>query len=219
MTRAVDGPSALRTPDASGAKDGEESGRHNQRRRTRKDLLAAAATLMRSGAKPSLDAVAEAAMVSRATAYRYFPSIDALLVEASIDVATPEADALFSDDRTADPIARLERADAALHDTIVANEPSLRLMLANALERSARGVTDGDIPARQNRRTPLIDAALAPARQQFKPAALAQLRNALALVIGTEARVVCKDVLQLGDAESNKLRRWMIRALVDAARK
>ena len=58
----------------------DTAGRPNQRRRTRKDLLDAATRLMRQGRKPSLEEVAEEALVSRATAYRYFASIDALLV-------------------------------------------------------------------------------------------------------------------------------------------
>ena len=62
-------------------------------------------------------------------------------------------------------------------------------------------------------------AALAPVRSQFKPAALKQLTHALALVIGTEAMVVCKDVLQLDDADARKVKRWAIRALIEAARK
>lgn len=74
--------------------DIEEAGRPNQRVRTRKDLLQAAARLMKQGRKPSLDDVAQEALVSRATAYRYFPTIDALLLEASLDVAVPEAGAL-----------------------------------------------------------------------------------------------------------------------------
>ena len=193
--------------------------RHNQRHRTRKDLLNAAAALMRAGTKPSLEQVAEAAMVSRATAYRYFPSVDALVLEASLDVAVPDADALFDGEDTTDPVARLERVDAALNEMILANEKSLRLMLASTLERSVRAEeVNGDVPARQNRRTALIDAALAPARKQFKPAALKTLRSALALVIGTEARVVCKDVLQLSDAEADRVRRFAIAALVASAR-
>ena len=82
-------------------------GRPNQRQRTRKDLLAAAAKLMQQGRTPTLDEVAEAAMVSRATAYRYFPGVEALLVEASVDVEVPEADAILKG-VSADPIARLE---------------------------------------------------------------------------------------------------------------
>ena len=48
-----------------------ETGRPNQKSRTRKDLLQAASRLMKEGRRPSLEEVAEAALVSRATAYRY----------------------------------------------------------------------------------------------------------------------------------------------------
>jgi AcrR family transcriptional regulator len=194
----------------------EQAGRPNQKLRTRKHLLQAAARLLKQGRTPSLDEIAEEALVSRATAYRYFPSVEALHREASLDVATPDADTLFRGDAGNDPVARLERVDGAFHDMILANEAPLRMMLAHSLEQRVRG---GAVPARQNRRTPLIEAALAPARRAFKPAALKTLRKALALIIGTEAMVVCKDVLQLDDAEARKVKRWAIRALVEAAKK
>jgi AcrR family transcriptional regulator len=195
------------------------AGRPNQKRRTRKDLLEAAARLMRQGRTPDLEEIAAEALVSRATAYRYFPSVEALLLEASLDIAIPSADDMLRGAPPKDPVARLQRIDAALHDMIVANEAPLRIMLANALQRVARGEQDGDLPARQNRRTPLIEAALEPARAQFEPAALDLLAKALALVIGTEAMVVCKDVLQLDEAEACKVRHWAISALVAAAAK
>lgn len=196
----------------------EAIGRPNQRLRTRKDLLQAAARLAKRGRKPSLEQVAEEALVSRATAYRYFPSVEELLVEASLDVALPEPEALFGDDASKDPVARLDRLDAAMEAMIGANEASLRLMLAAAVQRSLPGA-EGATPARQNRRTPLIEAALAPARGAFAPAELKRLTHALALVIGTEAMVVFKDVLRLKDAEARRVRRFAIRALVEAARK
>ena len=96
-----------------------ETGRGRQRRRTRKDLLPAASRLMKKGRKPSLEEVAEEAMVSRATAYRYFPSVEALLLEASLDVAVPDAAEVFGDGAADDPVARLERVDTALHDMIL----------------------------------------------------------------------------------------------------
>jgi AcrR family transcriptional regulator len=196
-----------------------DSGRPNQRSRTRKDLLRAAASLMKQGRTPSLEEVAAEALVSRATTYRYFPSVEALLVEASFDLAVPDADSLFEGDTSADPVARLQRVDTALHDMILANEAPLRMMLVHTLQRGLRGEDDEGLPRRQNRRAPLIDAALKPAVKQFKPAALDTLRKALALVIGTEAMVVFKDVLQLDDAEARKVKRWAIRALVEAAKK
>lgn len=190
----------------------------NQKQRTRKDLLRAAARLMKQGRKPSLEEIAEEALVSRATAYRYFSSAEALLLEASLDVQIPEPEALFGERPPQDSVARLERVDTALHDLVLANEATFRVMLARMLER---GFADGkahSVPARQNRRTPLIEAALEPARQQFDPAAYESLSRALALIVGPEAMVVCKDVLQLSDRETRKLKRWAIGALVEAAR-
>jgi AcrR family transcriptional regulator len=193
--------------------------RQNQKRRTRKDLLEAASRLMKAGKKPSLEEIAEEALVSRATAYRHFPNMDALLLEASLDVAAPQADELFRARASADPVARLVRVDTALHDMILANEAPLRTMLAHSLQRAAAGGAGDTVPRRQNRRTPLIEAALEPAINEFEPDALDLLTKALALIVGTEAMVVFKDVLQLDDSEARKVKRWAIRALVEGARR
>src|SRR4029079_18650338 len=90
------------------------TGRPNQKSRTRKDLLQAATRLLKQGRNPTLDEVAEEAMVSRATAYRYFPSADALLLEASLDVAVPEPADLFDEDSPRDPQVRLQQVEASL---------------------------------------------------------------------------------------------------------
>lgn len=192
------------------------AGRWKQKKRTRKELLAAAARLLKAGVRPSLEDVADEALVSRATAYRYFPSIDALLAEAALDVAVPEPDALFADVVSADPVERLDLVEQVLHDMIAQNETPLRLMLANALERRARSPAEGsEAPIRQNRRSPLIEAALSTADL---PAGNAEmLKAALAIVLGTESMVATRDVLQLDDDTARAVRRWAIRALVKAA--
>jgi AcrR family transcriptional regulator len=105
---------------------------------------------MQHGRKPTLEEVAEEAMVSRATAYRYLASVEALVVEASLDLAIPSPAQLFENDASEDPVARLDRVDSALHAMIRANEASLRLILMNSLQRAG----NGDVPPRQNRRTP-----------------------------------------------------------------
>lgn len=192
-------------------------GRPQQKQRTRKALLQAAAQLTKEGRRPTLEEVAEAALVSRATAYRYFPNVEALHLEAAIDIETPQPEDALRGAPANDVVARLERVDDALHGMIAANETQLRMMLAQSLERSASGETDQQLPARQNRRTPLIEAALAPANARVKPAALRKLKHALALVIGPEAMVVLKDVLRLDDAEARRIRHWAIQALVAAA--
>jgi AcrR family transcriptional regulator len=193
-------------------------GRSNQKRRTRKDLLDAAARLVREGRRPSLDDVAEAALVSRATAYRYFANLDTLLLEAAVHVVAPDSGVLQAASPT-DPIDRLQTVDAAFERMIVENETPLRLMLAQILERSVRGDAPADLPARQNRRSPLIEAALEPSRKGIEPGVFETLVSALSILIGTESFIVTKDVLQLSEAEAREVRRWAIAALVAAARR
>jgi len=132
---------------------------------------------------------------------------------------TPEASEIFNGDASGDAVSRLEKVDDVLERVVTGNETAIRLMLANSLQQRAKGDGAGEMPVRQDRRTPLIEAALAPSRAKMKPADLAKLKSALALIVGTESMIVFRDVLQLGDTEARKVRRWAIRALVDAAMK
>jgi AcrR family transcriptional regulator len=190
-----------------------EKGRPNQKSRTRKDLLRAAARLMKEGRNPGLEEIAEAAMVSRATAYRYFSGVEALLVEAALDVAMPD-ETFFAGDSSADAAARVLRADAAVSAMVLENAPALRAMLVHSLQQ---GMNADGLPVRQNRRTPLIEQALAPLRNRLAPADFTRLAQALALVIGTESMIVFRDVLAIGDDEAAAVRAWMIRTLIAAA--
>lgn len=209
MSGSTSAPSSNSCPDVP-----EDGGRANQRNRTRRDLLEAALRVSEGGRTPSLDDIAEEARVSRATAYRYFPSVEDLLAEASLHVAFPGLDCLSR--ASDDPVERLMVVDEAVDRMIVANETALRVMIASA---SKFPLQAQDLPARQNRRLPLIEAALAPAQSQFTPEAFRRLTSALSLVIGTEAMLVLKDVLGLTPTQARDVRRWTIRGLVEAARK
>jgi AcrR family transcriptional regulator len=196
----------------------ESTGRTNQKLRTRKHLLDTAARMLKEGRQPTLDEVAEAALVSRATAYRYFPNSDALMLEASLHMHTPQLEDVFKDKASSDPVLRLQRVEQAFHDMVITNEPQIRMMLAQTLLRSTEVDTDS-LPSRQNRRMPLIESALEPAKGEFTRANLDRLSKAAALIIGTEGMIVCKDVLHLEDSEARKLKQWAIKALVNAARR
>lgn len=190
------------------------AGRENQRLRTRRELLRAAARLVAQGGKPSLDEVAAAALVSRATAYRHFPNIDALLLEASLEIATPDEADVLGPDAPSDITLRVLRVDAAFHDMVTADEVLMRTFLAHAL---VQGGGAEDAPVRQNRRSPLIRQALEPARGELSARERKMLERALALIIGGEAILICKDVLQLDDTETREVKRWAIRTLVAGA--
>ena len=189
-------------------------GPSNQELRTRKDLLLAASRLMKQGRTPTMDEVAEEALVSRATAYRHFPKIEALLVEAPLDAAITDPSELFAKDSSDDVEERIDRAEASLHAMVYQNEAQLRIMLANSIRRD---LTDDSIPARQNRRLPLIEAALAPARHRFPEADYERLCAALALIFGTESMIVFRDVLGIDSDTARTVKSWAVRALVHAA--
>ncbi len=219
-------------------------GRSRQRFRTRKALLQAAVDLVREGRRPAMEEVADRAHVSRATAYRYFPNLESLLVEAPLDGAAPTPEQVFADDNPVprattaggrktgagggtpaaiDAAERVDRAEAALHAMVYQNEAQLRLLLAHSLNPTPGGPgKDGErkLPPlpRQNRRTDLIEAALAPARDQFDDAAYERLCQALALLFGPESMVVFRDVVPLSERRAREVKRWMIHALVEKAR-
>jgi AcrR family transcriptional regulator len=185
--------------------------RDAQRARTRKAIVRAAARLLERGERPGLDEVAAEAEVSRATAYRYFPGLDALLSEAAVDALVPEPEDLFAASASDDVAERLALVDATFDRACREREVPLRLMLARSLERSVQA--GGDAPLRQNRRVPMIEEALAPLEDRHD----VRLIPALAMVIGTEGLIALKDVVGLDEAQSRVVRRWAIEALLAAA--
>src|SRR5438105_10170966 len=60
------------------------NGRERQRNRTRRAVVTAAAELLQEGSTPTVAEAAERAEVSRATAYRYFPTRELLLAEVAL---------------------------------------------------------------------------------------------------------------------------------------
>src|SRR5688572_12816733 len=84
----------------------ERTGRTRQKARTRTALLEATRELVARGRTPNVEEAAEAAGVSRATAYRYFPNQRALLVAAHPEI---EAKELLGGDAPVDPQERLDR--------------------------------------------------------------------------------------------------------------
>src|SRR4051812_1635269 len=83
----------------------EQTGRAAQKGRTREALIAAARELVANGETPTVEHAAEAASISRTTAYRYFSSQRALLGAAHPETATAT---LLPDDAPSDVAARLD---------------------------------------------------------------------------------------------------------------
>jgi AcrR family transcriptional regulator len=190
----------------------EEVGRRQQKARTRAALVAAARDLLSQGVYPTVEQAAEAAAVSRATAYRYFPNQSALLVAAHPEI---EARSLLGDDPPREPEARLDAVVTALARMFLEAETTYRAMLRLALDPSAEEVEESDL--RKGLRLDWIGEALAPLEGRLPAPELDRLVHAVAAVAGIEALVTLTDLVRLPRREAVEVMRWSARALLRSA--
>ena len=189
--------------------------RENQKARTRRDLVAAAIRLLADGGTPTVTEVADAANVSRRTAYRYFPTGEQLIVETLLEGMRSdvkrEIDAADPDD---DISTRIDRLVDAVHHLTVDKEHLLRQMIRLTIDR---GPIEPGVPPRPSRRLDYVEQALLPIRNELKPADYERLVHAIAVVIGIEARIVLRDICGLDDQSILETERWAAHALLNAA--
>jgi AcrR family transcriptional regulator len=180
MTTALNGP----------------GGRANQKARTRAAVLEACGELVRSGAEVSMPGVAARAMVSEATAYRYFPDLISLLQEALAGLWPTAEQALAPVADSPDPVQRVAFACEYLLRGVHAYQGAVRAMISSTITASAQARTRPGI------RFGLIDYALAPFEapanpQRLAPDAMTRLKQDLAVVVSAEAFFVLTDLCGL----------------------
>ncbi|MCU1463101.1 MAG: transcriptional regulator, TetR family [Acidimicrobiales bacterium] len=190
----------------------ELNGRTAQKRRTREALVAAGRELVADGVTPTVEAAAEAASISRTTAYRYFPNQRALLAAAHPETA---AESLLPEDAPDDVATRLDLVVASFTRMIVDTEPQQRTMLRLSLE--ADPLERSQLPLRQGRAIKWIEEALAPLQPDRSAFELHRLAMAIRSATGIEALVWLTDVAGLSRDDATNLMRWSARALLDAA--
>ena len=100
-----------------------------QKRGTRFAIVNAASALVAEGKRPSVAEAADAALVSRATAYRYFPSQRALLLEVAMQAIHPDVRPALGAVPPDDLLARFDAVCTVLFDLVAANEAQMRTML------------------------------------------------------------------------------------------
>jgi AcrR family transcriptional regulator len=179
-------------------------------------LLAEAVQLVRRGRIPSVAEIAESAGVSRATAYRYFPSRSKLVSAVIAEALGPVRRAVPQE---GDAKQRLHELLDRTYSRFAEYEPHMRAALQLALEHQsleAAGQLEEE-PFRRGQRTEILATTLSPLRRQLKPRTYRRLLQALAVVYGIEPMVILKDICKATDRETEAVVRWMMDALIDAA--
>ncbi|WP_433506753.1 TetR/AcrR family transcriptional regulator [Pseudonocardia halophobica] len=171
-----------------------------------------AGRLIADGQRPSVAEVADAAEISRRTAYRYFPSAEQLSVEAALEATRQNMELSIEAGRADEPVVdRVTRLVDALSQMTLDNEPLLRQMIRFTIDR---GAIEPGVPPRPRRRLEYVERALAPLQGSLDPDALDRLVHALTVVIGIESTIVLRDICGLESDEILRVQQWAARALV-----
>jgi AcrR family transcriptional regulator len=179
-------------------------------------LDTAMALIQQEGHVPSVAEVALRSNVSRATAYRYFPSRSAL-VTAAVNASLGPVRTF----KSTQPDGRLRVRELFLQTfpRFKEFEPQMRAAAQLSLEQWAlerAGLLEEE-PLRRGHRVAILDHALAPFAKSMPPATRNRLHRALSVVFGIEPYLVLKDIWGMNDREVEQLALWMADALVNAA--
>jgi AcrR family transcriptional regulator len=194
--------------------DGRPAGRVAQRRRTREAIVAATKRLLADGRTPSIDEIAAVADVSRRTVYMHFPTLDQLLLDATVGMLSESAvDALLDPERYGgDVLARVDGLARAFVELAPTTLPLGRkiVRLTVDAERPAGGARRG------YRRLDWIERAVEPLRPRLTDEQFARLVSGLSVILGWETMIVLRDVAGLDPEAEERTIRWAARALVQA---
>jgi AcrR family transcriptional regulator len=179
---------------------------HAERKlRTRTALLDACRQSIRSGSEVTMPAVAKAAGISEATAYRHFPDLVSLINEALTGLWPAPAEALAPVAASPDPVARVGFACEFLLRGVHGHEGAVRAAIAATITRPE------SVQTRPGIRFALVDQALDPVVTPAGPSAaalLARLKQDLAAVVSAEAFFSLTDLcgLSVDDAIASLVR-------------
>jgi AcrR family transcriptional regulator len=191
-------------------------GRVAQRRRTRKAIVEATARLLTEGANPSVSDIAAAADVSRRTVYMYFPTLDQLILDATLGaMASSGYGSELDFERYGDDVHA--RIDALVKTLLRMSDDALPLgRRLLRLTVDAEGPDDPAAPRRGYRRVAWIEQALQPLRARLAAEQFDRLVSALSMVIGWEAMIVLRDTRGLSRRQEQRVTLWTAHALIDA---
>jgi AcrR family transcriptional regulator len=199
----------------------QAEGRFKQKRRMRMLLLRTAADLVAQGRAPSVTEVADAADVSRRTAYRYFPTQEQLLTEVSLEHLRPQVEgALKAAAERCSPSEVLDAAVTSMQRIAVENDALLRAIVRLSLEKRLGGQqteVPTTHPVRGARRVEWIESALAPVRPLLPSPVFERLVSGLTLCLGIECLITLQDVRCLAPEDAIEVCRWAAHAMLEAA--
>ncbi|EOA3301431.1 TetR/AcrR family transcriptional regulator [Yersinia enterocolitica] len=183
------------------------------RARTRRLLIDTAMSMYEQGAFPSITEVANAAQLSRATAYRYFPTQSAL-VSAMVDESLGPI--LAWQPTQPDARQRIAELLSFAYPRMLQHEGVLRAALHLSLQQWAdnRSNPNNEEKLIRGNRKRLLKLAVEPLEGKLTPEALQRVIHAFSLIYESEVFMVLKDIWHLDDAGIQDVTQWMGKAIL-----
>ncbi|MEQ4624559.1 MULTISPECIES: TetR/AcrR family transcriptional regulator [Providencia] len=188
------------------------------RKRTYILLVNTALELFEKGGMPSVSELAIEAGVSRATAYRYFPT-QSDLIAATVNASLgPILTWRPQSEKTEERIKEL--LSFAL-PRMFEHEGALRAALQVSLQQWAEGRSLNLDPKEKRlergNRKDILAMVTAPMKGEFPAELIDKVIKAFSVIYGSEIFLVLKDIWKQNDSEVIELTQWMAKAIINQA--
>ncbi len=185
-------------------------GRVNQKLKTRSQILEAAKVLMSKNRNFTLEEVAKKANISRATIYRYFPTLELLYTEASLHVHFSPPNVLFEKVKEMPLLESVLTIQHYYNKSALDHELLFRRYLSTVLNESI--VSKKKI--RGARRVATMELVLASFEKEMSKNNLKNLKNIATILMGIDSLIVAKDVCGLTNKEAEETLKWGIEMIL-----
>ncbi|APC13088.1 MULTISPECIES: TetR/AcrR family transcriptional regulator [Providencia] len=188
------------------------------RKRTYVLLVTTALDLFEKGAMPSVSELALEAGVSRATAYRYFPTqtdlITAVVNESLGPILTWRPQSVKTEER-------IDELLTYAFPRMFEHEGVLRAALQASLQQWAQGrstpLSIKDKRLERGNRKDILTMVTSPMKSEFPQEIIDKVIRAFSVIYGSEIFLVLKDIWKMEDSQVTELAQWMAKAIMNQA--
>ncbi|WP_159566337.1 TetR/AcrR family transcriptional regulator [Budvicia diplopodorum] len=194
------------------------------KKRKYKVLIQHALKMFEEGAFPSVTELALEAEVSRATAYRYFPTQSALISIVVDEILQP---IISWRPLQTDADERVEELLKFAYPQMFKHEGALRAALLLSLQQWAEkrsqetnakpGAVINEKLIRGHRKQ-ILSLVTEPLKEQLPAEVHERVIHSLSLVYGSEMFMVFKDIWQLDNDQVQSISQWMAKAILNQAK-
>lgn len=188
------------------------------KKRTFDRLINTALNALEQGCELTITELADKSGISRATAYRYFPT-QSDLIAAVVESALEPIFNWQSDNQ--DPDQQLLDFLAFAFPQMLKHEGALRAALRISLQQWAAERTtlsqQSDKLVRGNRKE-ILSTILKPLKSQMPEQIYNNVLHAISVIYGSEIFLVLKDIWKLDNQQVVSLSQWMAKAVINQAK-